>query len=145
MTMKPLYRLVVAAALALSASALAQPAPPALPSLTGEQSARVQDQLAAERRTMEARVARGEVTPDEAERFLGWREWQIAQQVAGVAPPPATTAPPPAPLARRYVYTYPAPYYYAPPPPYYWGPRYYGGPVVCAGGWGRHVGGRFCF
>ena len=27
------------------------------------------------------RVARGEITPDDAERLLQWRQWQVAQQV----------------------------------------------------------------
>jgi hypothetical protein len=46
--------------------------------------------------------------------------------------------------APAYVYRYPAPYY---PAPYYWGPRPYAywGPSVCAGGFGRHFGGRICF
>jgi hypothetical protein len=40
-------------------------------------------------------------------------------------------------------YRYPAPYY---DPPYYAPPRaYYWGPAVCAGGFGRHFGGRVCF
>jgi hypothetical protein len=140
MKRKSLCALALAAALALPAAVSAQSTTPATPELTPEQSAQVQQQLAGERRTMEARVARGEVTPDEAERFLGWREWQIAQQIAGVAAPPAQPVESPPP---HYVYSYPAPYYYGPPP--YWGPRYYWGPVVCAGGWGHHVGGRVCF
>jgi hypothetical protein len=140
MKRKSLCALALAAALAAPAAVLAQSTTPAMPQLTPEQSAQVQQQLAGERRTMEARVAHGEVTPDEAERFLGWREWQIAQQIAGVAAPPAQPVESPPP---HYVYSYPAPYYYGPPP--YWGPRYYWGPVVCAGGWGHHVGGRVCF
>jgi hypothetical protein len=151
------------AALAMPLAGGAQPAPtqpapppqnpaasaPQMPTLTPDQSEQVHQQMAGERRTMEARVARGEVTPDEAERFLAWREWQIARQVAGLAPPPS-----PAiergletPRPRQYAYAYPPPYYYPPPPPpYYWGPRYYyWGPTVCAGGWGHHGGGRICF
>jgi hypothetical protein len=139
MRLTTLHAIAAAAALALPAVCSAQTPAPEMPTLNADQSAQVQRQISAERQTMESRVARGEVTPDEAERYLAWREWQIARQVAGLAPPPQQPSEPPA----RYVYRYPAPYG---PPPYYWGPRYYyGGPVVCAGGWGHHVGGRVCF
>ena len=40
-------------------------------------------------------------------------------------------------------YYAPAPYYAPYYTPYYYAPRYWG-PVVCAGGWGRHGGGRIC-
>ncbi len=143
MKFKWLCVLAAIAALALPIAAAAQSATPPMPTLTADQSAQVNQQIAAERATMEARVGRGEVTPDEAERFLAWREWQIARQVTGAAPPPSTVqqqveSPPP-----RYVYA-PSPYYYG-PAPYYWGPRYYWGPTICAGGWGHHVGGGLCF
>jgi hypothetical protein len=122
--------------------------------MTPQQSADVQQRVDAYRRDTEARVARGEITPDEAERLVGWREWQLAQQAAGLAPSAPRrvydSAPPdyygarpreyvvePPPYYGPY-YRYPAPYYYA-PSPYYWGP------TVCAGGFGRHFGGRFCF
>ncbi len=150
MKINALYALAAAGALALPLGATAQPAP-TMPSMTAEQSAQLNDEMAIERRTMETRVARGEVTPDEAERFLAWRQWQIAQQLTGAAPSPSAATSNPVespPVVRRYVYTYPAPYYYAPGPyysgPYYPGPRYWG-PVVCAGGWGHHFGGRVCF
>jgi len=143
MKFKWLCALITVAALGLPIAAAAQATTPAMPTLTPEQSEKVSQQIAAERATMETRVGRGELTPDEAERFLAWREWQIARQVTGEAPPPSTVQravePPP-----RYVYSAP-PYYYYPPAPYYWGPRYYWGPTVCAGGWGHHVGGRVCF
>jgi DNA-binding transcriptional regulator YdaS (Cro superfamily) len=146
MKFKWLCSLAAAAAFTVPIAASAQASNPVMPSLTPEQSTQVQQQVAAERRTMEARVGQGEVTPDEAERFLAWREWQIAQQVAGVAPPPSAAvqrqldSPPP-----RYVYENPSPYYYG-PAPYYYGPApYYWGPTVCAGSWGRHGGGRLCF
>jgi hypothetical protein len=139
MRLSRLQAIAAAAVLALPAAASAQTAAPEMPALNADQSAQVQQQIAAERRTTEARVARGEVTPDEAERYLAWREWQIARQVAGLVPPPQQPSEPPA----RYGYRYPAPYG---PPPYYGAPRYYyGGPVVCAGGWGSHVAGRVCF
>jgi hypothetical protein len=146
MKYKWLCVLAAVATVASPAAVLAQSAVPPMPSLTPEQSAQVQQQIAAERRTMEARVGQGEVTPDEAERFLGWREWQIAQQVAGVAPAPspAVQRQLDSPSPPEYVYAYPPRYYYA-PAPYYWGPRYYWGATVCAGGWGHHGGGRICF
>ncbi len=163
--------------------ALAQSAPPPLPELTAQQSATVQQRLDSYRRQTEARVAHGEITADEADNLLKWREWQIARQVAagvarapqansGVPPdyhpapqansdvppdyyaapqsssdvPPDYYGPPPQP---GYVVVQPAPYYYGPYYRYrapYWGPYpYYWGPSVCAGGFGRHFGGRICF
>lgn len=142
MKFKWLGALAAIAALGFPIAAVAQSSMPEMPALTAEQSAQVSQQIAAERATMEARVGRGEVTPDEAERFLAWREWQIARQVTGTAPLPVVQPPVESP-PPRYVYA-PPPYYYG-PAPYYWGPRYYWGPTVCAGGWGHHVGGRVCF
>jgi hypothetical protein len=154
----------LAIALACGSPALAQSSPPPLPELTPEQSQTVEQRLDAYRTQTEQRVSRGEITSDEADRLIAWREWQIARQVAGgasAAPSdvPPDYRPPPgpadyaAPVPRDYVvvqpppyygpyYRYPAPYsvpYYAPPRPYYWGP------AVCAGGFGRHFGGRICF
>lgn len=131
-----------------TAAAGAQSSPPPLPALTASQSADVQRQVDLYRTEINGRVSRGEITADEGDRLIRWREWQIAQQVSGNVPPgPIADASPP--VVREYVYTappppvvYPAPYYYAPyyaPRPYYWGG------VVCAGGWGHHFGGRVCF
>jgi hypothetical protein len=155
--------------------ASAQSLPPALPALTQQQMQDVNARMDAYRRATDARVARSEITPDEAARLVQWREWQIAQQVAnaGAAPPAAASdsgapadsggvppdyresSPPgyypsvppgyvvePAPLYAPY-YRPAVPYYY----PYYYGPRPYAywGPSVCAGGFGRHFGGRICF
>jgi len=179
--MKRLFALA-AFTLALGAgtpAALAQSSPPPLPALTAQQSATVQQRLDAYRRQTEARVAHGEITADEADNLLRWREWQIARQVAGVRTPEAGSGVPPdyngppqsgsdvppdynaaAPSGRDvppdyygppppgYVVVQPAPYYgpyyrYRAP---YWGPYpYYWGPSVCAGGFGRHFGGRICF
>ena len=161
---------VLACATALPSAA--QSSPPQLPTLTQRQSQDLADRMDAYRRYTDERVARGEITPDEASRLLSWREWQLARQIASSSPatdaqsdvppdyiPPAGseaasprdvyTAPPrdvyvaPAP-APVYRYYYPAPYY---PAPYYWGPRPYAywGPSICAGGFGRHFGGRVCF
>ena len=112
---------------------------PPLPTLTSDQSARVAQEVARYRSEQEARVARGEITPDEAERLIAWREWQLAQQAAGLAPRPPQ-------IVQRTIVTpaYP-PYYYAPYP--YYGP-YYGPPApaywgfsLCAGrGWGSGWG-----
>jgi hypothetical protein len=140
-----LRRVCLAASLAVLASgtALAQSEPPALPNLTADQAAQVQQELSAYSREVEARIDRGEINPDEGRRLLAWREWQIARQVAGLTAPPET--PGTRPAVREYVYRpyyAPPPYYYA--PPYYAGPVYWG-PSVCAGGFGRHFGGRVCF
>jgi hypothetical protein len=151
-------------------SALAQSSPPPLPAMTAQQSATVKQRLDLYRQETEGRVSRGEITADEADRLLKWREWQVARQVTGAARAAAApvagdvppdyyeTAPPDYDAAqpRDYVETRPpdyvvepAPWYgpryrYVPPP--YWGPRpYYWGPAVCAGGFGRHFGGRVCF
>lgn len=77
--------------------ALAQSAPPPLPAMTAEQSVSVQQRLDAYRRETEVRVSRGEITADEADRLLRWREWQLAREVTGGSSPSpasgATTAP----------------------------------------------------
>lgn len=141
--------------------ASAQSSPPPLPALTPQQSATVEQRLDPYRRETEARVARGEITADEADRLLGWREWQLARQVAAPSAPSASSAqagvPPDYYEAPSREYLPPprdviveSPPYYGPyyryPAPYYWGPpSYYWGPAVCAGGFGRHFGGRICF
>jgi hypothetical protein len=180
-TMKRLFALsgIAIALLAGVPCALAQSSPPPLPSLTPQQSATLEQRLDSYRRQTEDRVSRGEITADEADRLIKWREWQIARQVAGGSstprpgarsdvppdyvepqprayaesvPPDYVSSVPPAYVeapSREYVVVEPPPYYgpyYRYPAPYYWGPRsYYWGPAVCAGGFGRHFGGRICF
>lgn len=119
----------------------------------------VDQQTAKIRSDVEARVARGDMTPDEAERLIGWRRWQLEQQAAGQAPAPAilerqkavATAP-----RTVVVAPYPAPYYATPYGGYYYGPYGYGpygpgylryapGIAVCAGGIGHHFAGGVCF
>jgi hypothetical protein len=132
-------------------------ATPPMPQLDAAKSAEVQRQLGLYRSEIDGRVGRGEISAEEAGRLLQWREWQIAQQVAGLAPPPgpimeevpASTAPNayyrpyyayPQPSPQPYPYAYGYPYYYAPAyRPYYWGAS------ICAGGWGHHGGARVCF
>ena len=146
--MKSLAILVGASALAvLSALASAQ-SPPPLPSLDATQAQQVQQQMDLYRREVDARVARGDLTPDEAQRLLRWREWQIAQQAAGLvatAPPlppdyapPMTAVVPPRPYYGYPYYGYPAyaPYYVAPAP--WWGVS------VCAGRAWRNGFGSLC-
>lgn len=144
----------LALGLAATPFALAQ-SPPPLPSLTGQQSQDLQARLDAYRRTTDERVARGEITVDERDRLLKWREWQIARQVAGSAEAPRAESDVP----PDYRVSQPPPDYYVVEPapayvpyypyavPRYWGPRPYAywGPAVCAGGFGRHFGGRICF
>jgi hypothetical protein len=146
--------------LAVGAPALAQTSsPPPLPTLTPQQSSEVERRLDAYRRQTEDRVTRGEITADEADRLVQWRECQIARNVAGVAsaPPPDYGAPPDYVAPPDYdarapqVVVVEPPRYYVPYYPYpypapYWGPRaYYSGPSICAGGFGHHFGGRICF
>lgn len=166
--------MMTAVALATPVPSAAQASPPQLPALTQQQSKELEARMDAYRRFTDERVARGEITADEASRLLTWREWQLARQIASAssrgadAPsnvPPDYVAPPddaaastprdvyiapprdvyvaPGP-APAYRYDYPAPSYAA---PYYWGPRPYAywGPSICAGGFGRHFGGRVCF
>ena len=169
--MKRLFALsaVTLAFVAGAPFAHAQASPPSMPSLTAEQSAAVRQQLDPYRQETEQRVRRGEITQNEADNLLKWREWQIAQQVQGATPPtqagdvppdytgdvspeysrgdvpPGYYAPPP---RRDYVVVSPPPYYgpyYRYPAPYYWGPYPYYGPSICAGGFGHHIGGRICF
>jgi len=153
---------IVAGSMAAPLPTAAQSAAPPLPALTQQQSQDLQARIDAYRRQTDERVARGEITPDEAQRLVGWREWQLAQQMASAsAQPNARRAPldedAPADYydARppRDVYIAPPaygpapvyePYYYPAP---YWGPRPYAywGPSICAGGFGHHFGGRVCF
>ena len=173
--MKRLFALtgLTMALLAAAPFALAQSSPPALPALTPEQSASVERRLDLYRKETEGRVSRGEISADEADRLLQWREWQIARQVAATAPSPASrndvppdytgeAAPgsrgdasadvhaPPSPR-RDYVVVAPPPYaglyyYYSHyPAPYYGAPYPYFGPSICAAGFGHHFGGRICF
>jgi hypothetical protein len=140
-------------ALLCGPAAVAQSSPPPLPQLTPEQSQSVEKRMDLYHRETEGRVSRGEISAAEADRLLAWREWQIARQVTGVASEPvASDVPPdyyPAPSQPDYVVVAPPPYYgpyYRYPVPYYYAPRpYYWGPAVCAGGFGRHFGGRICF
>jgi hypothetical protein len=140
-------------------AAAAAPADASHPPPASEQW--VEQQTAKVRAEVEARVARGDLTPDEAERLIGWRHWQLAQQAAGQAPAPTILERQQAVAAApRVVPAYP-PAYYAAPYPYYapygyarygyygpYGPRYYGyapGIAVCAGGVGHHFAGSVCF
>jgi hypothetical protein len=138
--------------------ALAQALPPPLPQLTPEQSSNVEQRIDRYRQQTDARVARGEITADEADRLVRWREWQLAEQAAGFAPsraPMVYDSPPPdyrGPASSDAYVVAPPPYYepyyrYAVPYPYYRAPApyYYWGPAICAGGFGRHFGGRICF
>jgi hypothetical protein len=139
----PRFALAVALAslLTLPCLAGAQESPPPLPALTPDQSRQVQQEIDRYRNETEQRVARGEITPDEAERLLQWREWQLAQQAAGLAPPPERLVATPAPYpAAPYAYypPYYAPYYTA-PAPIFWGLS------VCAGRSFHHGFGSFCF
>lgn len=151
----------VAVALLVGASfAHAQSSPPPMPALSPEQSATVNQRVDAYREETQRRVARGEVTQNEADNLLAWREWQIARQIAAAAPSSATRGdvPPdysrdgapadayaPPPPRRDYVVVPPPPYYDRYPAPYYGAPYPYFGPSVCAGGFGHHFGGRICF
>jgi len=120
--------------------------------LTDEQQAYVDRTLETYKNEVDARLARGEITADEAQRLLAWRQWQLAQQIAGTAPPSnilegkaqadaRRAAAPPSP-------PYPYPYY----APWGWGYGYYGpyapGPViyggVCVGGASHNFAGRVC-
>jgi len=143
--MKPMIVAVAAATLAaLSTASFAQTGAPAAPPLSATQSQQVQKEMDAYRRETDARLARGDITPDEAQRLLQWREWQLAQKAAGLAPPAASSpqrvvvAPPPrvivAPPPPYYAYPYYAPYYAAP----WWRVS------VCAGRGFRHGFASFC-
>lgn len=115
--------------------------PPPLPALSAEQSANLNAEMTRYRQWIDERVGRGELRPDEAQRLVEWRRWQLARQIAGLSNPE------PARVVVRREYVYPAPAYdpwyqpyYAPPYAYY-GPRI----SVCAGGFGRHAFGSICF
>ena len=112
--------------------------PPGLPSLTPEQSANLSQEMARYRQWVDERLARGELNPDEAQRLVEWRRWQLARQIAGQSEPA------PRVVERQYAYGAPAygPYYAPPPPP----PVYYGPRIsLCAGGGSHHAFGSVCF
>src|SRR5438067_6477230 len=150
--MKRVIAAIAAAAAVMFADAsFAQDAgAPASPPLSAEQAQQVQNELDAYRRETDARVARGDITRDEAQRLVQWRQWQLAQQAAGLAPLP----PPPSErvAAMPRAYPLPPPPVYLPPPsvypsPYYYSPPYYApwwGVSVCAGRAYRHGFGSFC-
>jgi hypothetical protein len=117
----------------------------------------VDQQVASYRNEVQARVARGDMNPDEAERLIGWRRWQLSQQAAGNAPASTIVARQNATdRARRDVVVLPTPrsYYYAPAYAPYYTPGYAPGYApyaispgisICAGGIGRHAAGSVCF
>ena len=165
--MLPVAMLAVAMlALVSSARGVASTMPPPLPSLDATQSSRLDERMKLVRDDIEGRVKRGDLTASEAERLLAWREWQIAQQIAGIAPPPPQYITPnyaprpgeagvppdyrPAPPAPSY-YTVPYPVY-APWPGYAWPYGWYGAPwpafgwgaTICGGGFGHHFRAGIC-
>jgi hypothetical protein len=137
---KTLLALGLAGALAgVAPPAAADSGPPPLPALSAEQSANLNDEMTRYRAQIDERVARGELRPDEAQRLVEWRRWQLARQIAGLVPP----EPPRVIVQPEYAYR---PYAYDPYYGPYYGPRYYAPRVsVCAGGWGRHSFGSLCF
>lgn len=163
--MNRLLLALVAAGLAsaLALPALAQPAPPVggppvssatppLPALSPEQSASLDQEMERVQREVDDRIARGELQPEEAQRLLDWRRWQLARQIAGLAQPPAepprivaqrdyAAPPPPTYYGAPYYGPYYGPYYAPPPRYYYYGPRV----SLCAGGFGHHAFGSICF
>lgn len=144
---------LVAAMLALTALPAAAQTSTAAGSvrLTEQEQAYVNNTLSAYKNEVDARLARGDITPDEAQRLLAWRQWQLSQQLAGTAPSsnilegqaPADAQRAAAPRPP-YPYPYYAPWgyggYYA--APYAPGPAFYGG--VCLGGASRNFAGRVC-
>lgn len=152
----PLIALTAAGLLfAMVPSSSAETAPPPLPALSAEQSANLEQEMARYRQDVDSRVARSEVTEAEAQRLLAWRRWQLARQVAGLAPRPVEAAPVFVETNPYYgrPYDYGGPYAYArpyhwEPRPYFWGAEpYYWGPRIsfCAGGFGRRSFGSLCF
>jgi len=136
--------IVTAGTLMLANHSVAQDATPTPPSLSAAQSQQVQTEMQSYRREIDARIARGDITPDEAQRLLQWREWQLAQQAAGLAPSPPP--PPDRVVVGPPVYPVPPPRYYYPSPYYYPAPYYAPGwgVSVCAGRAFHHGFGSFC-
>jgi len=154
------------ALVATAAPAIASTMPPPLPTLDAAQSSRLDERMQLVRHEIDGRVSRGEMTASEAERLLAWRKWQIARQLAGLAPPnPAFVTPnyPPEPgepgVPPDYRAAPPAPIYYsvpypvyAPGPAYAWPYGWYGAPwpvfgwgaTICGGGFGRHFRAGIC-
>ena len=127
--------------LALSAVAVAQGPVSATPPLTAAQATAVQAELDAYRRDVDARLAAGTITPEEAQKLVAWRQFQLAQQIAGAAPPSDIIALQAQADAQRPVTPY---FIYDAPPPAFgllWALR----PAICAGGFSRGWGGSVCF
>ena len=150
----PLIALVAGMMSILATPSFAQADPPPLPALSPEQSAKLEPEVMHYQQEVEGRVARGEITQAEAQRLMAWRHWQLARQVAGLAPRPIEVAPVFVETTPYYGrphygshYPYAAPYYREPRPyswgadPNYWGPRF----SICAGGFGRRTFGSICF
>lgn len=140
----------------LPAAAAAEPMRPVLPKLSAAQVANLDKQRELYRREVADRVHRGEITAAAAKNLVDAREWQVAEQLWGLAPadsgasPGAADAAPPQ-WDRPYLYQGFAydfhtlfPYFFLPSPGV-WGPRAYSwGPTLCTGGWGRGPGLGVC-
>ena len=152
---------ISAIALAMTAgAAIAQSStPPPLPALTQQQRQDIDARIDAYRRITDERVARGEITADEAARLVQWREWQIARQtLARAAIPPGYVEAPPAGESQPPDYREPPPdvsrppdyrespadYYTVEPPggyvPYRYATPYYTAPYYTAPYYGPYYG-----
>jgi hypothetical protein len=137
---------LLAATLCIGANvSLAQsPAPvPDAPPLTEAQARDVQREIDAYRQEVQQRLAQGALTPDEAQRLIAWRQWQLAQQAAGAVAPSQIFELQARADAERAAFVPPYAYYdgYAPAYGGVWVVR----PAVCAGRWGRGWAGNVCF
>jgi hypothetical protein len=137
---------VIALALMAGAASAQSSTPPPLPALTQQQRQEVDARIDAYRRITDERVARGEVTADEAARLVQWREWQIARQtLAQAAIPPDYREAPLADASRPPDYREPPVAYDAAEPPsgyvpYRYATPYYATPYYAAPYYGPYYG-----
>jgi len=113
------------------------------PALTDAQARDVQRELDRYRQDVQQRLAQGAITPDEAQRLVGWRQWQLAQLAAGAVAPSQIFEQQARVDAERATSPPPYGYYNGYAPAY--GATGVVRPGVCAGGGGRGWTGSVCF
>jgi hypothetical protein len=138
------FRCAASIVVTLAASAaFAQSPVPDTPPLTPAQAQDVQRELDAYRQDVALRQAQGNVTAEEAQRLIMWRQYQLALQVTGTATPSQIIERQAQADSERMAVTSAYGYYpgIAPLLGAIWMLR----PTVCAASAGHNWGGSVCF